>query len=237
MYSRKSDNLVVLLKETVMDYLPCVEIEPRAPANAAVIWLHGLGADGHDFEPIVPELRLPEALAVRFVFPHAPSIPVTINGGMVMPAWFDIRSSDLETAVDEGQLRESVAGTGALIEREVERGIPTERIVVAGFSQGGTVALHTALAYPKKLAGLLALSTFFAAASKIEPHPANRDIPVHVFHGTQDPMAPEQLGRETVSILKNMGYAPDYKTYPMPHAVCPEEIADISSWLQRVLAA
>jgi len=220
---------------SAMDYLPCVEIEPDAPADAAVIWLHGLGADGHDFEPIVPELRLPRELAVRFVFPHAPSIPVTINGGMVMPAWFDIRGMDLDNAADETQLQQSVAATRALMGREHERGIPAGRIVLAGFSQGGTIALHTALTHSEKLAGLMVLSSFFAAANKVQPHPANRDLPIHVFHGTQDSMAPESLGQQTVAILQTMGYAPRYNTYPMPHAVCPEEVADISAWLQSVL--
>lgn len=220
-----------------MDCLPRVEIEPGAPANASVIWLHGLGADGHDFEPIVPVLRLPKELAVRFIFPHAPSIPVTINGGMVMPAWFDIRGMDLDNATDERQLRESVEATRALIEREKERGIPTERIVLAGFSQGGTVALHTALTHPEKLAGLMVLSSFFAANKKVQPHGANRDLPIHVFHGTEDPMAPESMGQQTVAILRGMGYAPRYSTYPMPHAVCPQEVADISTWLQGVLSA
>ncbi len=220
-----------------MSHLPCVEIEPTEPATASVIWLHGLGADGHDFEPIVPELRLPKTLPVRFIFPHAPSIPVTINGGMVMPAWFDIRGMDLDTAVGEDDIQTSVAATRALIEREIARGIPSERIVLAGFSQGGTVVLHTALSHPEKLAGLMVLSSFFAAQGALEPHPANRDIPIHVFHGTEDPMAPESLGQQTVAALQRLGYAPDYKTYPMPHAVCPEEISDISDWLQRLLRA
>ena len=218
-----------------MPHPPCLEIEPTEPANASVIWLHGLGADGHDFEPIVPELRLPESLSVRFIFPHAPSIPVTINGGMVMPAWFDIRGMDLDTAVDEADILASVSATRALIEREIARGIPSERIVLAGFSQGGTIALHAALSHPDKLAGLMVLSSFFAAPNALEPHPANRNIPIHVFHGTEDPMAPEMLGQQAVAALQGMGYAPAYKTYPMPHAVCPEEIADISRWLHSVL--
>ena len=219
------------------NYLPCVEIEPDAPANAAVIWLHGLGADGHDFEPIVPELRLSKEIAARFIFPHAPSIPVTINGGMVMSAWFDIRGMDLDTEVDEEQLRESVMATRALIEREKGRGIHSERIVLAGFSQGGAVVLHTALSHHEKLAGLIVLSSFFAANKNLNMHPANSDIPIHVFHGTQDPMAPESLGQQTIALLKELGYAPEYKTYPMPHAVCPEEIADISAWLEAVLGS
>ncbi len=218
-----------------MPHLPCVEIEPNEPASASVIWLHGLGADGHDFEPIVPELRLPESLPIRFIFPHAPAVPVTINGGMVMPAWFDIRGMDLDTAVDEADILTSVSATRALIEREIARGIPSERIVLAGFSQGGTIALHAALSHPEKLAGLMVLSSFFAAPNALAPHPANRNIPIHVFHGTEDPMAPETLGQQTVAALQAMGYSPAYKTYPMPHAVCPEEIADISRWLQSVL--
>ncbi len=218
-----------------MPYLPCVEIEPKKPATASVIWLHGLGADGHDFEPIVPELRLPPELAVRFIFPHAPSIPVTINGGMVMPAWFDIRGMDLDNAVDANDIQQSAEATRALIQREVERGIPCERIVLAGFSQGGAVALHTALSHPEKLAGLMVLSSFFAAQNALMPHPANRDIPIHVFHGTDDPMAPEMLGQQTIAALNAMGYATAYKTYPMAHAVCPAEIADISHWLQGIL--
>jgi len=222
---------------TDTDYLPCVEIEPAAPADAAVIWLHGLGADGHDFEPIVPELCLPQGLALRFVFPHAPAIPVTINGGLVMRAWFDIRGMDLDNAVDTRQLQQSVDGTKALIEREKARGVATERIVLAGFSQGGCVALHTALTHPEKLAGLMVLSSFFAASDTVQPHPANHDIPIHVFHGTEDPMAPESLGQETVAKLQGMGYAPQYKTYPMPHAVCAQEISDIATWLTERLAA
>ncbi|MDZ7782799.1 MAG: carboxylesterase [Halioglobus sp.] len=217
-----------------MDYLPCVEIEPDAPADAAVIWLHGLGADGHDFEPIVPELRLPKALAVRFVFPHAPSIPVTINGGMVMPAWFDIRGMDLDNAADAQQLQQSVKATRALIGREHQRGIPAERVVLAGFSRGHGCAAHGADS-PRKLAGLMVLSELSPAGNKVQPHPANRDLPIHVFHGTQDSMAPESLGQQTVAILREKGYAPRYKTYPMAHAVCPQEITDISAWLQGLL--
>tara|TARA_R110000823_G_scaffold295738_3_gene415571 strand:+ start:21667 stop:22362 length:696 start_codon:yes stop_codon:yes gene_type:complete len=217
------------------DCLPCVEIEPAAAADAAVIWLHGLGADGHDFEPIVPELRLPQELAVRFVFPHAPSVPVTINGGMVMPSWFDIRGMDLDNAIDERQLQKSVEATRALIARERKRGIAAARIVLAGFSQGGTVALHTALTHPEKLAGLMVLSSFFAAGDKLQPHAANCDLPIHVFHGTQDQMAPEVLGQQTVAKLQALGYAPQYQTYPMEHAVCAREIADIAAWLQSVL--
>lgn len=216
--------------------LPCVEIEPRQPATASVIWLHGLGANGHDFEPVVPELRLPDTLPVRFVFPHAPSIPVTINGGMVMPAWYDILAIDIDRTVDDSQIRQSAEAIRQLIARENQRGIPASRIVLAGFSQGGAVAYETALTHPEPLAGLIALSTYFATQASLQPNPANRDIPILVCHGTHDPMVQESLGRQAVALLQERGYQPDYKTYPMPHAVCAEEIRDISQWLQQRLA-
>ena len=154
--------------------LPGVEIDPASPANAAVIWLHGLGANGHDFEPVVPELHLPESLPVRFIFPHAPQIPVTINSGYIMPAWYDILEMELDRKVDLAQLQQSALQIQQLIDREIERGIDSRRIVIAGFSQGGAVGFEAALSYPKPLAGLLALSTYFATADSIDIHPANR---------------------------------------------------------------
>ena len=217
-----------------MSLLPCIEIEPTAarPADAAVIWLHGLGADGHDFAPIVPELKLPASLAVRFVFPHAPTIPVTINGGMPMPAWYDILALDIDRQIDNRQLLASAAAVAALIEREVARGVDTKRIVLAGFSQGGAVALQTALAYPEPLAGLLAMSTYFATHKTIVPHTANQHLPILVLHGSHDPMVPELMGQRTVAALRALSYAPDYHSYPMAHEVCAQEITDISTWLQ-----
>jgi phospholipase/carboxylesterase len=217
-----------------MSPLPCIEIEPKAarPADAAVIWLHGLGADGHDFAPIVPELKLPASLAVRFIFPHAPTIPVTINGGMRMPAWYDILALDIDRQIDNSQLLASAAAVAALIEREVARGVDTRRIVLAGFSQGGAVALQTALAYPEPLAGLLAMSTYFATHDTIVPHAANRNLPILVLHGSHDPMVPELMAQRTVAALRELGYAPAYHSYPMAHEVCAREIADISTWLQ-----
>ena len=220
-----------------MSELSCVEIEPRhRDADAAVIWLHGLGASGHDFEPVVPELRLPESMAVRFIFPHAPAIPVTINGGMVMPAWYDIMALDLERSLNEEQLLESARSTGELIARERDRGVDSRRIVVAGFSQGGAVAYHAALTWHEPLAGLMALSTYFATPEQTRPHEANRNLPTFIAHGSGDPMVPETLGRRSLEQLQQLGYEPEYHSYPMGHEVCLEEIRDISAWLQRVLS-
>lgn len=219
-----------------MSLLPCVEIEPRSRADATVIWLHGLGADGHDFEPIVPELRLPESAAVRFIFPHAPSIPVTINGGYVMPAWYDILEMDIERKIDERQILASADAIRAFIDREVERGIDSRRIILAGFSQGGAVAYQVALTYPKRLGGLLALSTYFATRETIVPDDANRDLPIQVCHGSLDPVVPEILGRQSVERLQSLGYPASYKTYPMEHSVSPQEVTDIAAWLKARLS-
>jgi phospholipase/carboxylesterase len=214
-----------------MPLLPCVEIEPDSAADSAVIWLHGLGADGHDFEPIVPQLQLPANSAVRFVFPHAPAIPVTINGGMVMPAWYDIKDLALGRTVDSEQLLASASALQRLIDREIERGIASHRIVIAGFSQGGAVSYEGALTYPEPLAGLITMSSYFATAATITPHSANAGLPIHVFHGSRDPMVPEAMGHEACQILTAMGYQPAYKTYPIEHNVCMEEIADIAACL------
>lgn len=216
-------------------YLTCVEIEPATAATASVLWLHGLGADGHDFEPIVPELRLPRDAGVRFVFPNAPAIPVTINGGLVMPAWYDILALDIGRHVDEQQLRQSADAVAALVDREIERGIDSRRIVIAGFSQGGAVAYQLALSYPQRLAGLLVLSAYFPTAHSISLHDANRDLPIQVCHGSLDPIVPEELGHQAHQTLLAMGYAPGYETYPIGHNVSPEEIADVSRWLRATL--
>jgi phospholipase/carboxylesterase len=214
-----------------VSYLPCVELETREPADASVIWLHGLGADGHDFEPIVPELRLPADAAVRFVFPHAPVIPVTINGGMPMRAWYDILELSVERHVDEAQLSASARAVAALIDREIERGIESTRIVMAGFSQGGAVAYETALRYPRPLAGLLALSSYFATAGSFTPHEANASLAVLVCHGTHDPVVPESLGHSSYQTLLAMKHPVEYRTYPIGHEVCLEEIQDVARWL------
>ncbi|EGH00268.1 Carboxylesterase [gamma proteobacterium IMCC2047] len=220
-----------------MSYLPCVEVEPATPATAAVIWLHGLGADGHDFEAIVPELHLPQDAGVRFIFPHAPSMPVTINNGYVMPAWYDILDIAFDRKVDEAQLLQSAAAVHALIDREIERGIDSQRIVIAGFSQGGAVGYQAALSYPKPLAGLLAMSTYFATHASIKVHSANQNLPIQIYHGTQDPVVPEPLGRQAVSQLADHQLSAHYSTYPMQHSVCLEQIRDIAAWLKKTLLA
>lgn len=216
--------------------LPCLEMEPKTPANCAVIWLHGLGADGHDFAPVVPELNIPEVIAPRFVFPHAPSIPVTINAGYVMPAWYDITSLGNERGFNAKQLSESVREVHALIDREIERGIDSKKIVLVGFSQGGAVNFEAALSYPEPLAGLLALSTYFPSAAKTQLHSANAHIPIHVFHGSFDPMVPEVMAQAALQALRHLGLQAQFKTYPMEHSLCVQEIEDIGKVLTSLLA-
>ncbi|MGD2129680.1 MAG: alpha/beta hydrolase fold domain-containing protein [Lysobacterales bacterium] len=202
--------------------------------EVAVIWLHGLGADGHDFEPLVPELMWPGAPAIRFVFPHAPVRPVTINGGMSMRAWYDIVSLTSHRGGDHEGIAESVRAVSQLIEREESRGVNPARIVLAGFSQGGAIALRLALRRAEPLAGLIGLSTYLLddedPASAV--HEANRDLPVFIGHGTHDPMVPLRLGEIAAERLAAMGYMVEWHSYPMPHAVCPQEIADLSAWLR-----
>jgi phospholipase/carboxylesterase len=218
--------------------LDCVELEPGVPATASVIWLHGLGADGNDFVPIVPELRLPDSLPVRFVFPHAPVRPVTLNGGMRMRAWYDILGLDRAAREDETGIRESQAQIEALIKRENARGVPSERIVLAGFSQGGAITLQTGLRYSEKLAGLMILSSYLALRDTLatEAAQANRTTPIFMAHGEFDYMLPLQLGSFSRDQLQQMGYAVDWHAYPMEHQVCAEEIRDVANWLKTVLA-
>ncbi len=209
-----------------------LEIDPPGTAGYAVIWLHGLGADGYDFEPIVPQLDLPEP-GVRFVFPHAPERPVTINGGMVMRAWYDIGGTALDKAVNPAEIIESAERIRGLVDREVERGIAAERIVLAGFSQGGTVALQAALEMEERLAGVLALSTWLPDEPLLRSRyqPANHDLPVFMAHGLLDPMVPCQLGVMTREYLRGLGNPVAWNEYMMEHGVCNEEIRDISIWL------
>jgi len=223
---------------TKTELLPCVEVGPKGPAKAAVIWMHGLGADGHDFEPVVPHLGLDPRAAVRFVFPHAPSIPVTLNGGFVMPAWYDIRDVDLKNRHDEAGIRASAKKIEALIAREVERGVPTRRIVLAGFSQGGAMAVHVALRHAQPLAGLMALSTYLVCGDSIEAElsAANRGLPTFCAHGTEDPMVRYERGVALKQRLIAVGCDVTWREYAMPHAVCMEEIAEIGEWLRARLA-
>lgn len=214
----------------------CVEVTTGENPVGAVIWLHGLGADGHDFEPIVPELHLPAGLPLRFVFPHAPVRPVTINGGMSMRAWYDIISLDAEGRADAAGVRESTAILDDLIAREKERGIDANKIVIAGFSMGGAVAINTALQTNENLAGLMALSTYLPLPSEVDESVGNRELPVFMAHGSFDPMLPMQWGQLSADKLTEAGFTLEWHDYPMAHAVCPEEIRDIREWLIRVFA-
>jgi phospholipase/carboxylesterase len=214
-----------------------VEIETGPNPQAAVIWLHGLGADGHDFEPIVPELVQPSERALRFIFPHAPMRPVTLNGGYVMRAWYDIIAIDRRAAEDESGIRASQALITELIRRENARGIPTERIVLAGFSQGGAMALYSGTRYPERLAGIIGLSCYQVLAGRFaaERNPANQATPIFLAHGTQDPVVLPGLGEAACRQLQAAGYTVEWHAYSMPHSVCPQEVADIAAWLRRVL--
>ena len=220
-----------------MDLFPAIELEspPGVGVNASVIWLHGLGADGSDFASIVPHLDLMDSYGIRFIFPHAPSIPVSINNGYVMPAWYDIKQSDVERHVDEEQIRRSASWVHALVDRELERGVKSNRIIIAGFSQGGAVAFEAALTYSRPLAGVMALSSYFPTAESVQINPIHNSMPILICHGTQDPMVDESLGRKSLTILQNLGFVPEYKNYPMEHAVCPQEVVDIAEWICRAL--
>jgi len=215
--------------------LPCVEIS-SGDATHSVIWLHGLGADGHDFEPIVNELTLTQS--IRFIFPHAPKMAVTINNGMIMPAWYDIRSSQIDNLQDETGIKKSQHAILALIEKEIERGIKSENIILAGFSQGGAIALHTALRYEYPLAGIMGLSTYLPLAETVENeiNEANRSTPIFLAHGGYDPIVPFQLASNTNVILNKLNYSTELKKYEMEHSVCPEEVNDISDWINRCFA-
>ncbi len=211
-----------------------VEVLTGENPQGSIIWLHGLGADGHDFEPIVPELRLPADLSLRFVFPHAPVQPVTINGGMAMRSWYDIVSFDSEGRADRAGVLASSAVLEGLIDREIERGIAASKIVVAGFSQGGAVAIHTALQTGHEIAGLMALSTYMALPDDAANAVSRKDLPIFMAHGSFDPVLRMEWGRASADRLIEAGYAVDWHEYPMAHAVCPQEIADIGHWLSSI---
>jgi phospholipase/carboxylesterase len=215
--------------------LETVEIITGNEPTAAVIWLHGLGADGHDFEPLVPWLEWDDAPSIRYVFPHAPVRSVTVNGGMAMRAWYDIRGIDIDRDQDEAGILDSIGQATALVDRERERGIEASRIVLAGFSQGGAIAVQCALRYPERLAGLIALSTYLLRADTLgnERHQANAGLAVFQGHGASDPIVPLKLGQQAVEMLEGLGYPVESHVYPMQHSVCPEEIEHIATWLRR----
>jgi phospholipase/carboxylesterase len=217
--------------------LDAVEIETGRQPTGAVIWLHGLGADGHDFAPIVPQLVSPNERALRFVFPHAPVRPVTLNGGMPMRAWYDLLSLDRRAPQDEAGIRASGASVDELIRRENQRGIPTQRIVLGGFSQGGAISLYAGPRYPEKLAGIMGLSCYMLLEDLLpaERTRVNFQTPVFLAHGTQDPVVDIRRGTEAKQLLEAGGYPVEWHTYPMPHSVCPQEADDIAAWLRKVL--
>ena len=214
-----------------------VEIETGRDPTAAVIWLHGLGADGHDFEPIVPELVRPGERSLRFIFPHAPVRPVTLNNGYAMRAWYDIAALDRRTTEDERGIRESQAAIEALIRRENARGVASEHIVLAGFSQGGAMALFAGVRYPQRLAGIMGLSCYLVMASQLDSErvAANQATPIFLAHGTQDPVVAPLLGDQARRTLQEAGYPVEWHAYGMPHSVCPQEVADIAEWLRKIL--
>ena len=217
--------------------LTTLEIEPTGAARSSVIWMHGLGADAHDFEPIVPELGLPAELSVRFVFPNAPIRPVTVNGGMRMRAWYDVFSTDLPRRADPDGIYESERAIVALLEREKQRGVPAEHIVLAGFSQGGAMALHTGLRYPDRLAGILALSCYLPLANNLnsERRPENQPTPIFMAHGDCDAVIPIRYGQQSAELLQRLGYRLEWQDYDMGHEICWQEIRDVARWLGRVL--
>jgi phospholipase/carboxylesterase len=217
------------------ELLPSIELETAPSPTASVIWLHGLGADGNDFVPIVPELRLPPAPGVRFIFPHAPVRSVTINNGFRMRAWYDISAADLNNRADLVGVRQSEAQVGALVAREKARGIASAKIALAGFSQGGAIALYAGLRYAERLAGVIALSTYLVAPDRLaaEASAANRRLPIFMAHGTADPVVRPEWGEASRRVLEAAGYPVEWHSYPMPHSVCMEEVVAIGAWLRR----
>ena len=217
--------------------LPTVEIETGESPDASIVWLHGLGADGHDFEPVVPQLELPETLAVRFVFPHAPSMPVSLNGGYIMPAWYDIRHTDLGIAHDGEGIARSARQIRLLIEQEQMRGIKAARIIVAGFSQGAAMAIHVGLTHPETLAGIIALSGYLLQQERLESAQiqANQHTPIFMAHGVEDPVVPFALGEHAARTLSTWGHEVAWHAYSMAHHVCPDEIRAIGRWITERL--
>jgi phospholipase/carboxylesterase len=218
--------------------LSYVDANPTGDVKAVVIWLHGLGDSGHGFAPIVPELKLADSLGIRFIFPHAPTRAVTINNGMQMNAWYDLKSLDLDNRADEAGVMESVASVRQLIENEMAKGIPSEKIVMAGFSQGGVIALHLSTRIEHKLAGVMALSTYMCKPETLgdEKHSANQQTPFLMAHGRMDNMVPMAAGEQARTALTDNGFDVQWHDYPMEHSVCGEEVVEVSRWLQSVFS-
>ena len=221
-----------------MKALETVTVETGPSPKFAIIWMHGLGADGHDFEPLVPELLDKGMPVIRFVFPHAPVRPVTINNGYEMRAWYDIIGIDRRSAEDFDGIKASADAVVQLIKAENQRGVPTERIAIAGFSQGGAMALHIATRYPEKLAGVIALSCYLPQSRELatSKSAANQATPIFMAHGYQDPVVPYPLGDDSRQLLQAAGYTVEWHAYPMPHSLCEPEVSDIRAWLKRVTA-
>ncbi len=219
------------------ELLESIVINPKSTPDAVVIWLHGLGADGYDFEPIVPELNLPDSAAIKFIFPHAPKIPVTVNAGYVMRAWYDIVSADLSAQQDAEGIKRSAEQLSNVIDAEIKAGMPPEKIILAGFSQGGAIILQAGLRYPQSLGGLMVLSSYVPLASTLEAekNTANQDIAIFYAHGDQDDVIPISFAEQSRDLLKEQGYAVEWHHYPMPHAVIPDEIDAIGKWLKTRL--
>lgn len=212
-------------------------IEPKETHKASVVWLHGLGADGHDFEPIVPELGLPDNLGIRFIFPNAPKRPVTINGGMAMRAWYDVKSPNLRDQEDAESIIESTALINNYINAEIETVIESRNIILAGFSQGGAITLHAGLRFPSPLAGLLALSCYLPLPSLLATEAnADKNTAIMMAHGISDPVIPVDQGRTSAETLKAQGYSVEWHEYMMQHSVCLEEITAIGAWIKRLLS-
>lgn len=218
-----------------MKPLKCETLLTHPDPNATIIWLHGLGASGHDFVPIVPELALPPEAKIRFIFPHAPQIPVTINGGAVMPAWYDLLDLSVERKIDYQQIQSSADSIRFMLQQEIEHGISSERIIVAGFSQGGAVAYEAALSFDQPLGGLMILSSYFPTRETVVVHPANRTLPISIYHGNQDCVVPVHLGQLAFEHLSNRGFKPEFHSYSAEHSVHPKEVKDISEWIQSRL--
>jgi phospholipase/carboxylesterase len=236
-YVTSAQAIALQMPYTTQETQAAVVLTPRTPVESTIIWLHGLGADGYDFVPIAEELQLPETLGTKLVFPHARQRPVTINNGFVMRAWYDLRGFGPGSAEDEAGIRESEAIVRGHIDREVAAGITAENIVVAGFSQGGAMALHSGLRYPSRLGGILALSTYLPLRDSIakEADEANRHTPIFMAHGSRDQVVPEIAGKLSHDLLEGLGYPVRWKSYAMEHQVCVDEIADIAAWLKERL--